>query len=185
MKALQVMQPKLKELQAKFKDQPEKLQKAMIEFYKEHKVNPLSGCLPLLVQLPFFFALYATISSDAFKEIIMQPGINQGLFSFWLANLSLPDTTYILPVFIGITTFISQKMTTVDPKQQKLLMFMPIILVVVSVNLPSGVLIYWAVSQVISSMQQLYIMKGVPEASPGDVVIDVPGNSKKTSKKRK
>lgn len=160
MKDMQKVQPKLKKLQEKYKNQPEKLQKEMMSFYKENNVNPFGGCLPLLIQLPIFVAIFYTIRSDAFSQIIAQPGINPGLFpSFWLTDLSQPDKFFILPIIIGIATYLSQKMTMTDPKQAKMMMFMPVFMVFICFKMPSGVLIYWAASQLISTVQQIMIMK--------------------------
>lgn len=159
MKVTQKLQPKMKELQEKFKGQPEKLQKEMIKLWRENKANPLSGCLPALVQLPVFFAVFYTVNSAGFKEILGQPGINAGLFPFWLADLALPDKTFILPVIIALSTYWSQKMFTVDPKQASLFIFMPFLMFFISLKMPAGVLLYWAASQLISTLQQLIIMK--------------------------
>ncbi|NQY73707.1 MAG: membrane protein insertase YidC [Candidatus Margulisbacteria bacterium] len=159
MKIMQKLKPKLQEIQKKYKKQPEKLQKEMMQLYKDNKVNPLGGCLPLLIQLPFLFALYYTINSDGFSALIAQPGINPGLFSFWLPNLGMPDRFYILPLLIGLSAFYSQKLTITDEKQAKMMMFMPLIMFVICLNLPSGVLLYWAASQIISTGQQILVMK--------------------------
>ncbi len=160
MKAMQAVQPQLKELQEKFRKQPEKLQKEIMGFYKKHNINPLNGCLPILVQLPFFFAIYYTVSSATFKEMIAIPGINPGLLPFWAANLGQPDHfpfQLILPVLIGVITYLSQKFMTMDPQQAKIFAWMPVLMVVISINMPSGVLLYWVVSQALSYAQQRYI----------------------------
>jgi YidC/Oxa1 family membrane protein insertase len=162
MKIMQKIQPKIKEVQAKHKKEPEKLQKEMLNIWKEHKVNPLSGCLPLLIQLPFLFALFYTMNSEAFRVLISQEGVNSGLFSFWLPNLGLPDTTYLLPIIIALTTYLSQKLSmnkdSAGP-QATMMMVMPFVIFVICLKLPAGVLLYWAASQIISSAQQMIIMK--------------------------
>ncbi len=159
MKKMQDLQPLLKELQEKLKKQPEKLQKEIMGFYKSHKVNPLSGCLPLLVQLPFFFAIYYTIGSPGFKELLTAPGVNPGIFSFWVPNLELPDHSFILPMVIAVSTYFSQKLMTMDPQQAKIFAFMPIFMFFISISMPSGVLLYWSVSQILSYLQQWWILK--------------------------
>jgi len=159
LKKNQILQPKLKEIQEKFKKQPEVLQKKVMEFWKENQMNPLSGCLPMLVQLPFFIAIFLTMQSQAFKDIISQAGINPGLFPFWLPNLGLPDNTMILPIIIGISTYWSQKVMVIDPQQAKLFIFMPVLMMFISWKMPAGVLLYWAVSTIISTLQQIWIMK--------------------------
>jgi len=158
MKMSQKIQPIIKELQATHKQDPQKLQQEMMKVWKEHKVNPLGGCLPMLVQIPFFFAIFYTVTGDAFKAILTQPGINTGLFPFWLSNLAMPDKTFILPIVIGIATYLSQKMMTVDPKQAAIFMFMPFLMVIISLKMPAGALLYWAVSTIASVVQQYMMM---------------------------
>ncbi len=159
MKAMQVIQPALKEIQKKYKGQPQQLQSEMMALYKREGVNPFSGCLPLLVQLPFLFALFMAINGPEFAAMISQPGINPGLFSFWLPNLAQADKFLILPILIGITMFWSQKMTITDPTQARIMMLMPVVMFFLFMKLPAGVLLYWAASQVISTAQQLWVMR--------------------------
>ncbi len=159
MKINQKLQPEVKRLQEKFKDDPQQAHKAVMALWKEHNANPFLGCLPTLIQLPFFFAIFWTIKSPAFAQLLSMPGVNPGLFSFWISNLSLPDKTFILPVVIGIATYFSQKMFMTDPKQAALFMFMPFVMVFICLKMPGGVLIYWATSQVISTAQQFLIMR--------------------------
>ena len=98
------------------------------------------------------------MNGDSFSQLISQGNVFPGLTSFWLSNLSLPDNFYILPVIIGLATYYGQKMSTTDPNQQKILMFMPFLMVIISFKMPAGVLLYWAISQIISSGQQILIM---------------------------
>lgn len=167
MKQMQVLQPKIKEINEKHKGKPEQLQKEMMGLYKDHGFNPLSGCLPLLVQLPVFFAIFMTVNGPIFKGIIAQPGINPGLFTWWLSDLSKPDFINIfghnlpgfLPIIIGVATYWSQKYSVTDPMQQKIFMFLPLIIVVFSFKLPAGVLLYWATSQIVSTLQQVMMLR--------------------------
>ncbi|MBT5856015.1 membrane protein insertase YidC [bacterium] len=165
MKKMQVLQPQFKELKVKYKKDPQRIQQETIKLYKENNVNPLGGCLPLIIQLPFLFALFYTMSSDAFNALITAPGVFPGLTTFWLPNLADPDHSYILPVLIGVSTFLSQKFSTVDAQQQKIMMFMPAIMVVICVKMPAGVLLYWAVSQIIGTAQQYFIMNPKKETA--------------------
>ncbi len=160
MKKMQAMMPTFKKLKEKYKNNPQQVQMETMKLYKENNINPLGGCLPMLIQLPFLFALFYTMNGDAFAALISQDTVSPGLTSFWLANLSQPDHLYILPIVIGLATYFGQKMSTMDPNQQKILMFMPVIMVVISFKMPAGVLLYWAISQVISSGQQILIMRG-------------------------
>ncbi|MCP4050850.1 MAG: membrane protein insertase YidC [bacterium] len=162
MKAQKQMQPEMKAIQEKYKGQPEKLQSEMMKLWKKHGSNPFSGCLPTLIQIPFFIAVFYTIKSDLFLSLInteINPGVNPGLFPFWISNLGVKDVTYILPVLVGLSTFLSQKLMMTDPKQAKMFMFMPVIMFFICLKMPSGVLLYWAVSQLISTAQQYYIMQ--------------------------
>lgn len=164
MKKMQEMMPTFKKLREKHKDNPQQLQMETMKIYKEHKINPLGGCLPMLIQLPFLFALFYTMNGSSFEALISQSNVFPGLTSFWLSNLSQPDSLFILPIIIGLSTYLGQKMSTVDASQQKILMFMPVLMVVISFKMPAGVLLYWAISQIISSGQQILIMKNGKES---------------------
>lgn len=159
MKNMQNMMPTFKKLKEKYKDNPQQLQMETMKIYKENKINPLGGCLPMLIQLPFLFALFYTMNGDSFATLINSGDVFPGFTSFWLADLSEPDNFFILPIVIGLATYFGQKMSATDPNQQKILMFMPVLMVVISFKMPAGVLLYWAISQIISSVQQVVIMK--------------------------
>ena len=159
MKQMQNIAPKMTEIRQKFKSDPHKMQQEVMKLYKDNNVSPLQGCLPMLLQIPFFIAIYATIISDQFSNLLKTPGINQGLFSFWLSDLTIADGTYILPIILAVFTFYSQKMMMVDPKQKQLLYLSPIMILIFGLQLPSGVLLYWATSTVISTIQQFLIAK--------------------------
>lgn len=162
MKKNQKLQPLIKEIQEKYKGQPEKLQKELMKFWKENKFNPLSGCLPALLQLPIFLAIFWTINSAAFKGLLVQPGINPGFLPFWVPNLALADHTLILPILISLLTYLSQKSFNIDPQQAAIFMFMPFIMFIISWQMPGGVLLYWGTSTLISWLQQLWIMRDTP-----------------------
>jgi YidC/Oxa1 family membrane protein insertase len=159
MKAMQDINPQLQTLKEKHKDSPQKLQSEMMALYKKHGVNPLSGCLPMIVQIPFFLAIYSTIMGDTFKAMIHAPGINPGFLPFWITNLSVPDSTWVLPVVLAGFTYWSQKLIMVDPAQKKFLLLSPIMILVFGLRLPSGVLLYWAVSTILSTVQQFMALK--------------------------
>ena len=161
MKITQKIQPQMKKLQEKFKGQPEKLHQEMMKLWKEHNANPLGGCLPALVQLPFFFAVFYTVKSPGFQAIVLAPGINHGLFSFWLSNLTLPDHTFILPVLIAVSTYLSQRMMVMEQSQRALMTVMPVVMFVVCLKMPAGVLLYWAASQLILTVQQYLILNPI------------------------
>ncbi len=160
MREMAKLQPKLKELQVKYKDKPELLNKATMELYKKHKVNPFGGCLPMLIQIPVFLALYNVLLNAI--ELRGAP------FVLWIKDLSAHDPYYILPIIMGLTMFIQQKLTpqTVDPRQQKLMMFLPIVFTVMFLSFPSGLVLYWTTNNILTIIQQFIdsrIMKAAEE----------------------
>ncbi|MEW6535306.1 MAG: membrane protein insertase YidC [Candidatus Auribacterota bacterium] len=159
MKQMQSLQPKIAVLKEKYKNDQQKLQQETMALYKKEKVNPLGGCLPMLVQLPIFFALFRTLS-NAYELIHAK--------FFWIQSLSAPDhfmtlpigdgfPLNILPLIMGVTMVVQQKMSTVDPQQQKMMMMMPVFFTFLLYNLPSGLVLYWTLSNVISIVQQKMI----------------------------
>ncbi len=153
MKAMQKIQPLTKELREKYKGDPQTLNKEMMLLMKDHKVNPLGGCLPMLLQFPVFIALYQVFGQSI--ELYHSP------FIFWIKDLSLKDPYYVLPVLMGITMFLQQKLTptNMDPTQAKILMFMPVIFTIFMVSLPSGLTLYIFVSTLFGILQQIYFLR--------------------------
>ncbi len=153
MKAMQKIQPLIAELRERYKDDPMTLNKEMMGLMKQNKANPLSGCLPMLLQIPVFFALFRVIGSSV--ELYRSP------FIWWIHDLSFRDPLYVLPVIMGITMFIQQKMTptTMDATQAKILMYLPLIFTVFMLNLPSGLTLYMCVSAIFGIVQQWFILK--------------------------
>lgn len=149
MKAMANLQPQLKELQLKYKGKPELLNKATMELYKKHKVNPLGGCLPILIQIPVFIALYNVLLNAI--ELRHAP------FIFWITDLSAKDPYYITPIIMGLTMFIQQKLSpsTLDPMQAKIMLFLPIIFTIMFMGFPSGLVIYWIANNIFTIIQQL------------------------------
>ncbi len=118
-----------------------------MSLYKEHKINPVGGCLPVFLQLPIFIGLYR----------MLQYAIElRGARFLYLKDLSAADGTYILPLLMGGTMFIQQKMTPTPPDQQKIFMMMPIIFTFMFISMPSGLILYWTAFNVISIAQQMY-----------------------------
>lgn len=160
---MQRIQPIMKELQAKYKDRPELLNQEMIKLYKDHRVNPLGGCLPILVQLPFFIAIYSTFVSKEFNELA--GGSNSSFFFIkdLTKNGLTPDNVFLVVIF-GITTFVSQKMMTTnpdDPMQKQMLYIMPIMITVMffTVPVPSAALLYIVASNLFSLVQNLFVIR--------------------------
>jgi len=153
MRAMQTLQPEMKKLREKYSGDKETLNKKMMELYKEHRVNPMGGCLPMLVQIPVFFALY--------KVLLSTIELRHAPFVFWITDLSIKDPYYITPVIMGLTMFIQQKLTpsTMDPMQAKLMMAMPLVFTFMFLNFPAGLVIYWLVNNLLTIFQQFLIYR--------------------------
>jgi YidC/Oxa1 family membrane protein insertase len=151
MKSMQKLQPEMQKLRDKFKNDKERLNKEMMSLYKTHSVNPLGGCLPMLVQIPVFFALYQVLLNSI--------ALRHAPFAFWLTDLSAKDPYYITPILMGASMFVQQKMTptTADPMQAKIFMMMPIVFTFMFLNFPSGLVIYWLVNNLLTILQQYFI----------------------------
>jgi YidC/Oxa1 family membrane protein insertase len=160
MKAMQDIQPEMKRLQEKHKKNPEMLQKEMARIYKDAGVNPLAGCLPLIAQMPILMGMFYALQNFKYA----------GDPSFlWLANLSLPDPYYVLPVLSALTTFIQQKQTTTEMNQQMKMMmiFMPIFIGWISLTFPAGLVIYWVISNITQIFQQWWMYRGESNLKKG------------------
>ena len=169
MKEMQKLQPIMSKIREKYKNDKQKMNQEMMSLYKTYKVNPMGGCLPMLVQLPVFFALFRLLGSCI--ELRHAP------FVFWIKDLSAPDRLFhfsfsipfmtppcgvpVLTLLMGASMFIQQKMTPTpgDPAQAKMMMFMPIIFTFMFINFPSGLVLYWLVNNILSIGQQYRIMK--------------------------
>ncbi|MEW5766594.1 MAG: membrane protein insertase YidC [bacterium] len=154
MKAMQELQPQLNQLKEKHKKNREALNIEMMALYKRHKVNPIGGCLPLLLQMPIFIALYSTLS----KAIELRGAE----FILWVRDLSAKDPYYVLPILMGISMLIQQRMTPAgDPTQARMMMFMPIIFTFMFLSFPSGLVLYWLVQNILTIGQQYLINRSV------------------------
>jgi YidC/Oxa1 family membrane protein insertase len=153
MKEMQKLQPLLLELREKYKNDKAKLSQETMGLYKTHKVNPLGGCLPIVIQIPVFFGLY--------KVLLYAIELRHSPFFFWIQDLSAKDPYYITPIIMGATMFIQQKMTPTmgDPMQAKIMLVMPVVFTFLFLNFPAGLVIYWLFNNVISIGQQVYINK--------------------------
>jgi YidC/Oxa1 family membrane protein insertase len=161
MRAMQQLQPKMQELQVIYKEDRQGLNRAMMQLYRENKVNPMGGCLPMVIQIPFFFAFYnALLYSIEMRHapfICWEPNL------FWvgrgICDLSVHDPSYITPLLMGVTMFIQQRMTptTGDPTQAKVMQFMPLIFIFFFINAPAGLVIYWLVQNVLGIGQQMLV----------------------------
>jgi YidC/Oxa1 family membrane protein insertase len=153
MKEMQKLQPLMAALREKYKNDKARLSQESMALYKTHKVNPLGGCLPMVVQIPVFFGLY--------KALLYAIELRHSPLFWWIQDLSAKDPYYITPIIMGGTMFIQQKMTPTgaDPMQAKIMLFMPVIFTFMFLSFPSGLVIYWLFNNIISIGQQVYINK--------------------------
>lgn len=176
MAAMKAVQPKMKAIQERYKDDKQKQQQEIMKLYKEEKVNPLAGCLPLLIQIPIFFALY--------KVLILSIEMRHKPFALWIQDLSAPDPAKILNLFgllpfdppgflgigvlavlLGITMWLTFRLnpSAMDPVQQQIFQFMPWVLMFVMAGFASGLLIYWVTSNLLTLAQQTYLYSKHPQ----------------------
>ncbi len=157
MAKMREIQPRMKALQDRYKDDKPKLSQAMMELYKREKVNPAAGCLPILIQMPFFLAFYWVLLESV--------EMRQAPFALWITDLSSRDPYFILPVIMGAAMLGQQKLnpTPADPVQAKVMQIMPIIFTVFFAFFPSGLVLYWVTNTLLSIAQQWYINKLVHE----------------------
>jgi YidC/Oxa1 family membrane protein insertase len=175
MKAMQVLGPQINALRSKYKSDPQRMQRETMELYRQHKVNPLGGCLPMVAQVPIFYALYLALSVSV--DLQNAPFLCLGRapawlpllggHDLWICDLAGPDPTYILPVLMGISMFVQQKMTPVmgDPRQAKMMLFMPFVFTFMFLSVASGLVLYWFLSNVLQILQQMYMNR--PTAPKG------------------
>jgi YidC/Oxa1 family membrane protein insertase len=155
MAAMRNLQPKLQQIRERCGEDKQKLAQATMELYKREKVNPLGGCLPMLVQIPVFLALYWVLAGSV--------ELRQAPFILWIHDLSAKDPYYVLPLLMGLTIFIQQWLSpkAPDPMQQKVMMMMPVIFTALFLSFPAGLVLYWVVNNTLSILQQWYIMNHV------------------------
>ena len=168
MQKMKKIQPKIQQIREKYKDDKEKLNQELMQVYKTHKVNPMGGCLPMALQIPVFFALYRMLNSAV--ELRHQP------FALWIHDLTAPDRLNlgfsvdlpmighldglpVLTILMGITMFLQQKMTpsSGDPRQEKIMLIMPVMFTFFFINFPAGLVLYWFVNNILSIAQQYWI----------------------------
>jgi YidC/Oxa1 family membrane protein insertase len=170
MKEMQKLQPLMVKMREKYKDDKEQMQRELMGLYKTYKVNPMGGCLPLLIQIPVLYAMYRILANSI--------ELRQAPFILWITDLSAPDRLFnfpfsipfmsppygipVLTLLMGASMFIQQKMTPTagDPAQAKVMMFLPVIFIVMFLNLPSGLVLYWLINNILSIGQQYRMNKG-------------------------
>ncbi len=152
------VQPRLLAIRDRYKDDKAKLNQAMMDLYKKEKINPLGGCFPILIQIPVFIALYWVLLESV--------ELRQADFVLWINDLSSPDPFYVLPVLMGISMFIQQKLNPapMDPVQEKVMMTLPFVFTIFFAFFPSGLVLYWVANNVLSIAQQWMITKQIESA---------------------
>jgi len=153
------MTPRMQALKDRYGDDKQRLNQAMMELYKKEKINPLGGCLPILVQIPVFIALYWVLLESV--ELRHAP------FALWINNLSGPDPYFVLPLIMGVSMFIQQKLnpTPPDPIQAKVMMSLPFVFTIFFAFFPAGLVLYWVVNNILSIAQQWYITHNIEKAA--------------------
>lgn len=159
MARMRAVAPKLAALKERFGDDRQKMSQAMMELYKKEKINPLGGCLPILVQMPVFLALYWVLLESV--------EMRQAPWMLWITDLSIKDPFFILPIIMGATMFIQQRLnpTPPDPMQAKVMKMMPIIFTFFFLWFPAGLVLYWVVNNCLSIAQQWYITRSIEAAT--------------------
>jgi len=153
MAAMRKLQPEMQRLRELYGDDRQRMGQEMMALYKKHKVNPLGGCLPIIVQIPVFFALY--------KTLLVSIELRHAPFAGWIHDLSAMDPYYILPVLMGASMIVQQRLNPPppDPMQAKVMKFLPVIFTFMFLFFPSGLVLYWLVNNVLSIAQQWYVMR--------------------------
>ncbi|NLX90239.1 MAG: membrane protein insertase YidC [Firmicutes bacterium] len=154
-KKMQEIQPELKKIQEKYKHDKEKLNQVTMDFMRENKVNPLGGCLPLLIQFPILIAVFQLLREP---ELITKTTTDfSPFFLFW--DLTKSDPYYVLPILAAVATFFQQLLVITDPKQKMMLYIFPVIILVISVSFPAGLVLYWFTNSIFSIGNHLLMKK--------------------------
>jgi YidC/Oxa1 family membrane protein insertase len=171
MQALQRLQPEMKKIQARYKDDKQRQQQAMMEFYKEHQVNPLGSCLPLILQFPFFIGLYQTLRSTGFRTQVHEQGGGHFLF---IPDITKPLTGHTTELVVMIVIYVGTQLCSSyvsainvqDKNQKRLLFIFPFVFVPVVINFEAGLLVYWITTNTWTIGQQLFVRRFLPPPEP-------------------
>lgn len=158
MAAMRLLQPRLQSIKERHAGDKQKMTQATMELYRAEKINPLGGCLPILVQIPVFIALYFVLMESV--------ELRQSPFIFWIHDLSLKDPYFVLPILMGLTMFIQQRLNPppADPTQAKIMMFLPVFFTFFFLSFPAGLVLYWLVNNTLSILQQWHITRRIETA---------------------
>jgi YidC/Oxa1 family membrane protein insertase len=153
------MTPRLQALKDRYGDDKQRLNQAMMDLYKQEKINPLGGCLPIVIQIPVFISLYWVLLESV--------ELRQAPFALWIDNLSAPDPYFVLPLIMGVSMYVQQKLNPAppDPIQAKVMMSLPFVFTVFFAFFPSGLVLYWVVNNLLSISQQWYITRKIEQAA--------------------
>jgi YidC/Oxa1 family membrane protein insertase len=152
MQKLKDLAPQIKVIQEKYKGDAQKSSAAMMDLYKKNNANPMGGCLPLLLQMPVFFAIY--------RMLLNSIALKHSEWILWIDDLSVMDPYFVLPILLGVSMYVQQTITPTtitDPLQKKIFKFLPLIFVFFFMTFPAGLTLYWFVNNVFSIVQQYYI----------------------------
>jgi len=164
MAKLKEIAPHVKEIQAKYKGDPQRMNAAVMDYYKKKGANPLGGCLPMLLQIPVFFAIY--------RVLLNAVELQGAEWALWIDNLAVQDPYYILPVLMGASMYYQQKLTPTnftDPMQEKVMKFLPVIFTVFFLTFPSGLVLYWFVNNLFSIAQQFVVNQQIANAKDAEI----------------
>jgi YidC/Oxa1 family membrane protein insertase len=148
---MQLLEPKLAELRRKYRDDPQRLNQETMQLYKLYGINPISGCLPLLLQMPIFFALYSVFRSTI--------ELRQAGFIGWIADLSIKDPYYVLPILMGVSFTLQSLLTPAQRRQRILQIGMAIFMTVIFLNFPSGLQLYWFTFNILSMIELIIVRR--------------------------
>jgi YidC/Oxa1 family membrane protein insertase len=154
MKQMQALQPQLNALRSKYRSDPQRFQREQMDLFRKYRVNPMGGCLPMIVQVPIFYALYLTLQFSV--------ELQGASFIWWITDLSKKDPYYVLPILMGASMMLQQYMTptTGDPRQARIMLIMPVIFTFMFLEFPTGLVLYWLVNNILSVAQQMLIDRG-------------------------
>ncbi|MCX6077449.1 MAG: membrane protein insertase YidC [Campylobacterales bacterium] len=179
MQKMKDIAPKIKELQTKYKGDPQRMNAAVMDMYKKHGANPLGGCLPMILQIPVFFAIYRVLLNAV--ELQGAP------WMFWIHDLSKMDHLYILPILMGASMYYQQKLTPnnfTDPMQEKVFKFLPIIFTFFFLTFPSGLVLYWFVNNLFSITQQFIVNQQFKNAKDAEIAVHAHHEKKEVTEKK-
>jgi YidC/Oxa1 family membrane protein insertase len=178
MKQMQALQPQLNALRSKYKSDPQRFQREQMELFRKHRVNPVGGCLPMVVQVPIFYALYLTLQYSV--------ELQGAHFVLWITDLSRKDPYYVLPILMGASMLGQQLMTPTvgDPRQARVMLIMPVIFTFMFLEFPTGLVLYWLVNNLLSMGQQHLIDRAAKRPRPPAVAETKPDKEKEARKAR-